>query len=77
MAESYWKRDKTMTKATRITLTDKKGAKTHWSAKRRDSKHWQFTDHQGYTRVNEGNWNELVRRMHSVADNYGLVCHAS
>jgi hypothetical protein len=34
---------------------------------------WRFTDHEGYPRITEGNWADLVARFKRVAANYGLT----
>lgn len=33
---------------------------------------WEFVDHDGYARFVEGNWHDLVPRVHGTANNYGL-----
>lgn len=59
----------------RIQLQDTEGEIYHWTIRRSEYvKHgWEFTDHQGYTRINEGNWRALVFRFKRVAGNYGLT----
>ena len=33
---------------------------------------WQYSDENNYPRFVEGNWRELVERVHLTAENYGL-----
>jgi hypothetical protein len=61
-----------MTKRIQIRLTDSEGKMYSWII-RTAVKGWEFTDHEGYTRYNEGNWNSLVFRFKRVAANYGLA----
>jgi hypothetical protein len=33
---------------------------------------WEFTDHDGYARFAEGNWQDLVSMFKNTAENYGF-----
>lgn len=61
-----------MTNRIQIRLEDSDGKLYRWTI-RSAVKGWEFTDHEGYTRYNEGNWHSLVFRFKRVAANYGLV----
>jgi hypothetical protein len=72
-------------KATQIRLQDVDGKVYRWTISREpraincnlgSSKvvsGWNFTDHAGYVRFAEGNWQDLVARFHAVAANHGLA----
>lgn len=35
---------------------------------------YSFTDHEGYVRIVEGNWHNLVSELKFIAGNYGFTC---
>jgi len=67
-----------MTRNLSIRLQDADSKIYRWSVERelpaRGFKGgWRFTDHEGYPRITEGNWHDLVARFKRVAANYGLT----
>lgn len=63
-----------MAKTIQIRLQDEHGKVVRWSI-HYDSRRpptWNFTDHEGYTRVVDGNWHDLVARFKGCAENYNL-----
>jgi hypothetical protein len=70
--------EQNMSKALAIRLEDASGKVYRWVIDRElpaagFKGGWRFTDHEGYGRITEGNWNDLVARFHRVAANYGLI----
>lgn len=73
------------TKAMRIKMAHTDGEQVHWTVcsysginlvlgqKARKIRGWSFTDHEGYDRVVEGNWFDLVAHFRLVAANYGFT----
>lgn len=77
-------------KTMRIRMTYQDGKIYHWTIRRvaegwnlipghkpRKMSGWEFTDHEGCTRFEEGNWMELVARFHATAANYDMTCNLS
>jgi len=67
----------------KLLMTDNTGERFTWtvSERRKYSQgprhHFQgysFTDHEGYERIVEGNWKNLVSDLQYTANNYGLSC---
>ena len=78
-----------MTKAMRVKMTSDNGMICFWTVrsyagtvlnlgrKPRKVTGWLFIDHEGYKRIVEGNWPELVARFQGVSANYGLISNIS
>ena len=62
-------------KPLRMRLQDADGKIYHWTIRPTAyfKQGWEFIDHEGYTRINEGNWSALVFRFKRVIENYGLT----
>lgn len=67
----------------RIKMTYRETGKIyHWMIRRSPRSigwagGWEFTDHDGYTRMSEGNWFELVDHFRRTANHYGMDCNLS
>ncbi len=64
-------------KSMRIKMVYSDGTVYFWTVRRDPRTSWEFTDHDGYTRVVGGNWLNFVPRFRLVAENYGMTTDIS
>lgn len=81
--------NKTTPRTRTITLVDKTGSRYRWTCRHftgirsidpdgpgtptRILSGWEYMDHDGYPRFQEGTWHDLIPRLRMTAENYSLT----